>query len=178
MKSKKEVKEYGFIMQNSDSSSVSVHISDFNSYGDFLQRLQDITCDDSIPRVVLESDKKTKHIYPLEYCDNAPFFHPRFRNTFFVQKDRIVKNECLVEYHDLKYSLNANFENFGKDPDLAESPDKVLFIFEIYENQGIEGIENHLEIITESYDSLRTKNGLKILFWPKIDVITEPEHKN
>ena len=63
----------------------------------------------------------------------------------------------------------------GEKADFAESPEKVLFIFEFYRNTGVDGIERYLEIITKSYDSLNTKEDLKITFWPKIDVIIELE---
>jgi hypothetical protein len=172
---KKELKEYGFKQENADSLNVSVRISDFDNYENLIDRLKQIICYDSIPKIVLETNNKIRNIYPIEYCE-IPMFHPRFRNTFFIQKDSIIKNERKVEFSELRKLMKQNFENMGENADFAESPEKVLFIFEFYENKGVEGIEKYLEIITKSYDSLETKYELKIIFWPKIDVIAEFEN--
>lgn len=169
---KKEIIEYGIKQKNADSLSVSVRISDFDNYENFIDRLKQITCYDSIPRIVLETENKILNIYPIEYCE-IPMFHPKFRNTFFIQKDSIIKNERKVEFAELSKLMKQNFGNMGEKADFAESPEKVLFIFEFYENKGVDGIEKYLETITESYDLLQSKTELKIVFWPKIDVIVE-----
>jgi hypothetical protein len=172
---KKEIREYGFKQKDTDSLNVSVRISEFDNYENLLNRLREIVCYDSIPKIVLETENKTRNIYPIKYCE-MPMFHPRFRNTFFILKDSIVKNEQKVEFSELSKLLKQNFENLGKKADFAESPEKILFIFEFYENKGVDGIEKYLEIITNSYDSLEITNELKIAFWPKIDVIPEFEN--
>ncbi len=172
---KKEVKEYGFKQNEKDSLEVSVRISEFKNYEKFLDRLKEIVCYDSIPKIVLETENKIRNIYPIEYCE-IPMFHPRFRNTFFIQKDSIIKNERKVEFSELSVLMKQNFENMGEKADFADSPEKVLFIFEYYENKGVDGIEKYLEAITESYDFIDSKTELKIAFWPKIDVIPEFEN--
>ncbi len=167
---KKELKEYGFKPKNTDNLNVSIRISDFDNYGKFLERLKNITCNDSISQIVLETENIVRNIYPIEYCE-IPMFHPRFRNTFFIHRNSIFKNDLNVQFSELSNLMKQNFENLGKKADFADSPEKVLFIFELDENKGMNGIEKHLEVITKSYDSLETKNKLKITFWPKTDVI-------
>lgn len=172
----KKVKEYGFKQKNADNLNVSVRISEFDNYENLLNRLKEIFCYDSIPKVVLETENKIRNIYPIEYCE-IPMFHPRFRNTFFIQKDSIIKNERKVEFSELSKLMKQNFDNMGEKADFADSPEKILFIFEFYENKGVDGIEKYLEIITQSYNSLEITNELKIAFWPKIDVIPEFENE-
>jgi hypothetical protein len=172
---KKEIKEYGFKQKDTDSLNVSVRISKFDNYENFLDRLKEIVCYDSIPKIVLETENNIRNIYPIEYCE-IPMFHPRFRNTFFIQRDSIIKNERKVEFSELSALMKQNYENMGKKADFADSPEEVLFIFEYYENNGVDGIEKYLEAITESYDYIQAKEELKIAFWPKIDVIPEFEN--
>ncbi|WP_127137091.1 hypothetical protein [Flagellimonas oceanensis] len=172
----KEVLEYGLNSKAANDLRVAVHISDFDNYKTFLDRLKEIVCSDSIPKIVLETENKIRNIYPIANCE-IPMFHPRFKNTFFIQKDSIVKNERKVKFSELSMRMKQNFENMGEKPDFAESPEKVLFIFEFYRNKGVDGIERYLEIITKSYDSLKTKEDLKITFWPKIDVIIELDNE-
>jgi len=172
---KKEIKEYGFKQKDLDSINVSVRISEFDNYKNFLDRLKEIVCYDSIPKIVLETENEIRNIYPIEYCE-IPMFHPRFRNTFFIQMDSIIKNERKVEISELSTLMKQNFENMGVKAGFADSPEKVLFIFEYYENTGVDGIEKYLKTITESYDYIESENELKIAFWTKIDVI--PEYEN
>lgn len=172
---KKEIKEYGFKQIDADSLSVSIRISEFDNYENFLDRLKEIVCFDSIPKIVLETENKIRNIYPIEYCE-IPMFHPRFRNTFFIQMDSIIKNERKVEISELSTLMKQNFENMGVKEGFADSPEKVLFIFEYYEDKGVGGIEKYLKAITESYDYIKSENELKIAFWPKIDVI--PDYEN
>ncbi|RIV68441.1 hypothetical protein [Flagellimonas aequoris] len=172
----KELKKYGwFKLNKNDSLNVLLQISDFDNYGKLLYRLKDITCHDSIPIIVLETKKKIRHIYPIEYCE-VPMFDPKTRNTFYIDEDSIYKNERQVQSVNLTSLLKENYENMGTKADFADSPDKVLFIFEISKNKGMNGIQKHLELITKSYDSLETKNDLKILFWRKIDIVPEFEN--
>lgn len=172
---KKEIKEYGFKQKDTDSLNVSVRISKFDNYENFLDRLKEIVCYDSIPKIVLETENNIRNIYPIEYCE-IPMFHPRFRNTFFIQRDSIIKNERKVEFSELSALMKQNYENMEKKADFADSPEEVLFIFEYYENNGVDGIEKYLEAITESYGYIQAKEELKIAFWPKIDVIPEFEN--
>jgi hypothetical protein len=172
---KKEIKEYGFKQIETDSLGVSVRISEFDNYENFLDRLKEIVCYDSIPKIVLETENKIRNIYPIEYCE-TPMFHPRFRNTFFIQMDSIIKNERKVELSELSTLMKENFENMGVKAGFADSPEKVLFIFEYYEDKGVDGIEKYLKAITESYDYIQSENELKIAFWPKIDVMPEFEN--
>jgi len=139
---KKEIKEYGFKLKDSDSLNVSIRISEFDNYENFLDRLKEIVCYDSIPNIVIESENQVRNIYPIEYCE-IPMFHPRFRNTFFIRMDSIVKNERKVEISELSALMKQNYENMGVKEDFADSPEKVLFIFEYYENKGVDGIEKY-----------------------------------
>ncbi|MDF0708481.1 hypothetical protein [Flagellimonas okinawensis] len=170
----KATQEYGLKIKGANDLNVAVHMSDFDNYKIFLDRLNEIVCSDSIPKIVLETENKIRNIYPIVYCE-TPLVHPIFKNTFFIRRDSIVKNERKVKFSELSILMKENFENMGEKADFAESPEKVLFIFEFYRNTGVDGIERYLEIITKSYDSLNTKEDLKITFWPKIDVIIELE---
>ncbi len=131
---KKEIKEYGFKQIDADSISVSIRISEFDNYENLLDRLKEIVCFDSIPKIVLETENKIRNIYPIEYCE-IPMFHPRFRNTFFIQMDSFIKNERKVEISELSTLMKQNFENMGVKEGFADSPEKVLFIFEYYEDK-------------------------------------------
>ena len=109
---KKEIKEYGFKLKDSDSLNVSIRISEFDNYENFLDRLKEIVCYDSIPNIVIESENQVRNIYPIEYSE-IPMFHPRFRNTFFIRMDSIVKNERKVEISELSALMKQNYENMG-----------------------------------------------------------------
>ena len=172
---KKEIKEYGFKLKDSDSLNVSIRISEFDNYENFLDQLKEIVCYDSIPNIVIETENQVRKVYPIEYCE-IPMFHPRFRNTFFIGMDSIVKNERKVKISELSALMKQNYENMGVKEDFAENPEKVLFIFEYYEHKGMDGIEKYLKAITNSYDQIQSENELKIAFWPKIDVIYELEN--
>ena len=166
----KQLIEYGYITKSNDSLSVSIRVSEFKTYGEFLNRLNKIVCNDSIPKVVIENDKNIRNIYPLEFC-NPPLANPRPRNTFYINKDSIYKNYRKIAPKELSSIMKSNFENLEQDIELAEKPEKILFIFEFYVKEKSIGVENYLELITKSYDLLNTKNELKIIFGPRIDII-------
>lgn len=144
-------------------------IPEFDNYGILLDRLNEIICNDSIAKIIIETDNTKRNIYPIEYCE-IPMFHPRNRNTFFVYRDSICKNERKVSHSYLSKLMAENFENMDKNSDFADSPEKVLFIFEFYAKKSTNGIEEQLEIITKSFDQLKTSNELKIAFWSKTDL--------
>ena len=82
---KRELKEYGYAKKESDSSKVSLRLGDFITYGDFVDRIHEVTCNDSIPRIVIETKKNVRHIYPTEYCE--PFiFDPAGKHYVTCRK--------------------------------------------------------------------------------------------
>ena len=166
----KHLTEYGRFDKSKDSLNISIRIADFETYGEFLNRLTEIVCNDSIPKIVIETENNKRNIYPIVFC-HPPSANPRPRNTFYIDEDSIYKNYRQVKPEELYQLMSRNFNNTEQDIELAEKPEKILFIFDYYENKKPNGVEKNLELITNAFDLLETKNELKIIFGPRIDLI-------
>ena len=58
-----ELKNYGYAKNGDKSSTVTLKISEFKNYGMLVDRIQDITCSDSIPKIVIRKKKILPETY-------------------------------------------------------------------------------------------------------------------
>ncbi|MHA7832700.1 MAG: hypothetical protein ACX93O_16505 [Flagellimonas sp.] len=50
------------------SLTVQIIISNNKNYRELIDKIREVTCNDSIPKIVLKQEKSTRNIYPIEHC--------------------------------------------------------------------------------------------------------------
>ncbi|MBP2833033.1 hypothetical protein J8281_12620 [Aquimarina sp. U1-2] len=168
----KEFKEYGYSEKDKDNLKVSLQIADFRTYGEFRDRIREITCNDSLPKITINKNKVTRNIYPLERCDPG-FFDPE-------QKHYVTFTDGKA-YHEGYYSKKINLDSLGKllqnefsyhmTSKSIRNLECYLIIIESERTENLDGIENFLEKITRDFDNLKTNLKLKIAFWEVVPPI-------
>ena len=163
-KDNKTVKNYGYLKTEPYNLNVSLKLSEFNNFGNFVDRIKEIVCNDSIPKIVIQKKRIIKNIYPVENCNPASYHTERkhyitFRNgkpnKFHSNKE--IKTDSLD--HLLKNEL-AYYERSNKTND----PNVYYVIIESQRNEGLDGIQEFLMKLTDEFDKLETESNFNILF--------------
>ena len=171
---KRELKEYGYAKKESDSSKVSLRLGDFITYGDFVDRIHEVTCNDSIPRIVIETKKNVRHIYPTEYCE--PFiFDPAGKHYVTFDRGKIYHQGMLPEINldSLSAMLRTEFSYYYSS-NRTGKPDNFFVIIESMRDEKTDGIESFVNTLAMKYDSLKTDIVLNISFWEVVPHIPPP----
>ena len=95
-KQEKEIKDYGFPRIEKDSLRTSLKLSEFENYGIFIDRIQEIICNDSIPKIVIENKYLIRNIYPIVYCEPI-ITDPKGRHYVSFKKGKAYKDHYSKE---------------------------------------------------------------------------------
>jgi len=162
---KKAIKNYGYFKSEPQNLNVALKISEFKNFGLFIDRISEITCNDSIPKVVIENKKSIKNIYPIDDCNPAPF-NPKSKHyiTFRNGNAYRFRSEKEIKIDSLDFLIKNNFAYY-QTSNKSENPDVYYAIIESERSEKINGIENLLLNITNEFDELDTELNFNISFW-------------
>lgn len=160
-----EVKNYGFFSSTKEQLTVPIELAKFSNYGMFIDRIREITCNDSIPIIYFEKENVIRNIYPSEYCD-PPIFDPDGKHYVTFRKGKVYEwesNEVILTdsihqklIEDFSYQRNSN------------SPKLFLVIVESDRKEKMDGLENFCNVLMEEHDNLKTDLALSVSFWPTV----------
>ncbi|RPD96694.1 hypothetical protein EGM88_10060 [Aureibaculum marinum] len=93
--SKKETlirKEYGQKIVDNDSTYVAINIDNYPTYSKLDNRMQELACNDSTPKISFKSDTILKTVYFYQFCYTSGIIYcPRLKNIIEVTKDSVFK---------------------------------------------------------------------------------------
>ena len=160
----KEIRHYGFMKKQNDSLNVSLSISEFKDYGNFIDRIRKITCNDSIPKIIIEKKDLIRNIYPIEYCEPMTF-DPEAKHYVTFTRGKAYKdpypNEIKLD------SLSWILENDYAYHWTSTKSDSLICYFIVIESnraEKVDGIESFLTQLSHEFDNLNTKLDLNISF--------------
>ena len=146
------VKDYGKWEYISDSLSVELHLENFKSYKELVERTERIKCNDSFPKLILSKGNEMKTIYFQNFCyENYTCVLIKQRNTIQIYKDSVIKNDLFYHMDSLAGILKKDLENYGKELFLCDAPDKLI-IYISYDGNGLEKLPRTIDKLTEVYE--------------------------
>jgi hypothetical protein len=177
-KQETEIKNYGFPKDENGSLNVSLELSEFKNYGKLIDRIREITCNDSIPKIVVKQKNLIRNIYPIEHCEPM-IFDPDGKHYVSFAKGKFYKDHFSKEIKadSLAWTLKNDFAYF-KVEDETDVIKSYFTIIESNRNEKIDGIEDFLTDLTQEYDKLETELELNISFWEVVPYSPPSEMKN
>ena len=111
-------KEFGKLRKDNDSLSVELNYKKFNNWIELIERVETISCNDSVPKITLKSENILRTIYFQNPCwKNFGCILLKEKNVIEIHNDKISKNSGeLYSLDSLKNILKRDFENNGKKP--------------------------------------------------------------
>ena len=166
-----ELKNYGYAKNGDNSSTVTLKISEFKNYGMLVDRIQDITCGDSIPKIVIRKKNLTRNIFPTEHCESM-VFDPDGKHYVTFRNGKPYEWQTIIEIkpNSLHKKLIEDFSYYKK----SKIPENYLIIVESEREEEVYGIEKFIENLTQEYDKLETNLELNFAFWEAIPQLPPP----
>ena len=170
-KQETEIKNYGFPKNESGSLNVSLELSEFKNYGKLIDRIREITCNDSIPKLVFKEKNLIRNIYPTELCEPI-IFDPDGKHYVTFRKGKPYEWQTIIEIlpDSLRKKLTEDFSYYRN----SEKLESYLIIIESERNEKTNGIEKFIIGITQEYDKLETNLELNFAFWEVVPHNTPP----
>lgn len=171
-----EIKNYGFQKNESQSLNVSIELSEFKNYGLLIDRIREITCSDSIPKIVVKQKNLISNIYPTELCEPI-IFDPDGKHYVTFRKGKPFEWQTITEIlpDSLSKKLTEDYTYYRNSKKL----ESYLIIIESERNEKINGIEKFIMDITQEYDELETDMEINFAFWEVVPPLPPPpENEN
>lgn len=170
-KQEKEIKGYGFLKKESRSLNVPVELSEFNNYGNLIDRIHEIVCNDSVPRIVIKGKNLIRNIYPIEHCEPM-IYAPDGKHYVTFRKGKSFEWQTITEIwtDSLSSKLTKDFAYYRN----SEKPESYLIIIESERDEKVNGIEKFITSVTKEYDKLGTDLELNFAFWEVVRHLPPP----
>lgn len=172
---KKTEIDFGLLENENDIIAVELNLKEFNNWEKLLERTEQISCNDSLPKITIENDSLIKRIYLRNFCwEGVGSILIKRRNTIEIHNDIVNKSdENFYPLDSLPEVLKRDLENYGKNPKLSDNPEKLL-IYISYDKNGIEKLPNTLNRLTNAFEQITDRKDLKILLNKKLSVTKPP----
>lgn len=166
-----EIRDYGFPKNENRRLNVSLELSEFKNYGILIDRIREITCNDSIPKIVIKQKNLILNIYPTELCEPI-IFDPDGKHYVTFRKGKPFEWQTITEIlkDSISKKLTKDFSYYRN----SEKLESYLIIIESERNEKINGIENFIANITQEYNKLRTDVELNFAFWEVVPHLPPP----
>lgn len=150
---------YGNSKNESRNLDVPIKLSNFKNYGFLIDRIREITCNDSIPKIVVKQNNIIKNFYINEQCEPI-IFDPEGKHYVTFRNGKPYEfqsnNEIHSDFFNKKFSL---YFLYSKDSKV------FLIIIESKRKNNLKGIEKFLTELSQEYNNLNTDLELIIAFW-------------
>jgi len=168
-------KDYGLFETKNKSIGVELKLSKFNNWEELLKRTERIACNDSLPKLTLQSATDIKTVYFGNPCwEDFGCILIKQKNVIQIHNDTISKSDRFYYPLDsLKTVLKKDFENNGKIPSWSVSPEKLI-IFISYDNGKMKNFPKTLRSVVHEYEKLTDSVVLKIWLNEKLPILPPP----
>jgi len=168
-------KEYGPKDIVNDSLSVEIDLSKFPTYVELHDRMRELSCKDSTPKIIFKSDTILKTVYFPEACmEGYACILIKEKNVLQITQDSIFKASYELPIDSLIYFMEKDYLNNGEDPTLSDSPDKLSINILYTENQKTVNLIKLLDKITKSFDSVNVDAPFYISLFQKLTIKPPP----
>ena len=157
--------------KDSRNLNLSLELSEFKNYGKLIDRIREITCNDSIPKIVVKEKNLIRNIYPTELCEPI-IFDPDGKHYVTFRKGKPYEWQSITEIlpNSINKKLTEDFAYYRN----SEKLESYLVIIESERNEKINGIESFIKSITQEYDKLETDLELNFAFWEVVPHLPPP----
>jgi hypothetical protein len=161
----KKVKTYGLYFPEQDSISVNLSLDEYKTYKELIDRFQQISCSERIPKITIENDSVIRKIYFASFCDESTTPIIKNKNVIEIYDDKIYRGYGLelLPLDSANNYVEKNLKNFGKVDNLSESPDKLFFIIDSNDRSKLNKLENNLLKLIKVFDEVGGNNRLNLL---------------
>lgn len=165
-------KRFGF-WKSRDSVSTELEVKKFKNWHELIERIDQIVCNDSLPKLTLQNKNSTKIIYFQNPCWNKfGCILIRSNNVIEIHNDSIIKSHTTYPLDSLYNVLKRDIENNGKKTNLCQSPKKLLI--SISYSDKFENLPRVLDKLTDAYSKITNKTNIKIWLKTKVVIIPPP----
>ena len=155
---KSSVKYYGLVDLRNTSRIVKIDPIEFNTFDEFVDRVDQVRCNDSIPVVGILDDTKEILIGLANPCwGNSGCIHIKRRNVLKIKDEKIKLNND-VSIDSLEYYISRHYNNRGDSFVFSQSPQKAIISIS-YEQKDISGLRTIIQDIYKYHSALN-------LEWP------------
>ncbi|MDO7174051.1 hypothetical protein [Mariniflexile sp. AS56] len=141
-----------------------------------IDRIHEIKCNDSLPKIIIERSNLIKNIYPIEDCEPI-LFHPKSKQYVTFVNTKLYhdsnNNYREIGMDSLNWMLKNDFAYYRSNNE-SDKPESYLVIVESSRNENLELIEKFLANLTQEFDKLNSKLELNISFWEDLPYLPPP----
>lgn len=156
-----EVKMYGSAQNSNDNLFVPIALSELETYGQLIDRIEEIACNDSTPQILIKNNSETRIVFPVIECLPPPF-DPRSKHYVFISNGQANYHSSLdpINLDSLQYVIQTDYAFQRRGVTAA-----YLVVIEADSIENTQGVKEFLNHLTRAFDSVETDLHLNILLW-------------
>lgn len=157
-------REFGKRETQNDSLGVELITKSFNTWIDVVERAGMIVCNDSIPKITLNTANEIRTIYFHNPCwEDDSYQIIKSQNVIEIHNDTIFKHrKGTFPLDSLKSVLKMDIANNGINPMLSENSEKLVISISYDKKNEFNKLLENLDKLTEHYYEITNNTDIKI----------------
>jgi hypothetical protein len=156
-------REFGKWNKHNDSLGVELNIEQFNNWSELVERADQIVCNDSIPKITLNTNNEIKTIYFYNDCWEVDPHIIKSKNVIEILNDTIFKpNLKSFPLDSLESVLENDINNNGLNPKLSENSNKLVISISYDKKNNFDRLHQNLDELTEQYYKITNSTEIKV----------------
>lgn len=152
---------HGLLNENNLDKIVNVEPRNYLSFGELVNRVEQIACNDSIPTIIIKNGKYQKLLGLANPCwGKFACLLIKQRNVLKIKDEKIIRsNEISLD--SLEVYIKKHYENNGKDLRFSELPSRAMISIN-YSDRNMSNLKSILNEILTEYEKLNLEEPLII----------------
>ena len=144
---------HGIIDKNNLSKIVKIESTHFKTFDELVDRIEQISCYDSIPTLSIKDGKEERLLGLANPCwEGVACILIKRRNILKIRDEKIqITNEISLD--SLKPIMTTHYNNYGESFQFSESPNKAIISI-TYEQNKMNSLISILRNVIRIYSSL------------------------
>jgi len=144
---------HGLIDKANQSNIVKLELTNYNTFNELVDRIEQISCNDRVPTISIKNDNEETLLGLANPCwEGVACIHIKKRNVLKIKDEKIrMTNEVTID--SLEIYMARHYSNNGEFPQFSESPNKALISI-TYEQKEMKNLKIILINILNNYSML------------------------
>lgn len=142
-----------------------IYLKNYSEYNTFVSEFKLVSCDSLRPYIPFNQGDVNCGLFPEVFYDCVPVppFHYISESTFYIDSSSVWIHDRFLKLEELEPEIRKAYHEVKINPKGGYG-DYVVFVFERYPHENLNGLQKDLDLIIDLYDKINPEIDLIVTF--------------
>lgn len=159
-----KLEEFGF-------GGKPIYLKSYSEFNKFVSEFKFVSCDSLYPYIPFKQGDINCGLFPQVFfdCHPVPSFHYNSESTFHIDSSSVWLHDRFLKLEELEPAIRKAYQEVKINPKGGYG-NYVVFVFERFPHENLNGLQEDLEHIVHLYDKINPEIDLIVTFDKKYPI--------